>query len=215
VCVLAREEGFEVEPGITSTVWTARRVVGDHCADIGYEPEANPLVILDLDGDGSADAFAEAPCPDGCDPSPAGATDLNGDGVNEIIVAMQPFSIMDYQVFVLTPERTLTVAEVSGEGHIEADFEAGKAAVFSSGGDEGNAASVRCENWPGPDTGIIQTTSFHAVDTPEPTQIHVTTLQLQGTAFVVVDRRDDEVAEAPPGLHTQAPACGFDWYLNG
>ncbi len=177
----------------------------------GYEPEANPFVAVDIDGDGDADASAEMPCPDGWNNSPAGTTDLNGDGINEILVNMQPFSMMDYQVFVLTPERTLTVAMVSGDGHIEADFEAGKPAVFSSGGDEGNAESVRCDGWPGTGTQITQTTSFHAVDTAEPT-VHVTTLELRGANFVVVDSRDQELADPPRNLHTVEPACGYDWY---
>lgn len=185
-------------------------MIDDRCADVGTA-EASPLIAIDLDGDRAADASAEMPCPFGCDPTPSGTTDLDGDGVHEILVNVQPFSIMDYQVFVVTPGEGLTVATVGGDGHVENGFDPGSAAVFSAGGDEGNSESVRCEGWPGADARIIQTTSFRPVDSDAPAEVHVTTLQLRGDTFIVLERIDFE-SEDPGDPHAFDPACGYDWY---
>ncbi len=215
VCVFDRLRNVAFQEGIDGTAWTAAPIIKGACADVGYQPQADPMVVVDIDGDGIADAYTEMPCRYGCHPSPFGATDLNGDGRNELIVNVQPFSIMDYMVFVITDDDDLVVATVTGDGHATNGFREGQPTVFSSGGDEGNAESVRCTGWPGPDTQITQTTSYHPVDSPDPTEVGVTSLRLTGTTFMVVSREDLRV---PPGQnytgHSTEPACGLDWYRN-
>lgn len=213
VCVIARLDGVQFQEGATGNAWTAARVIDGKCADFGYEPDADPLVIVDVDGDGVADAFTKMPCEHGCDPSPVDSTDLNGDGRNELIVNMQPFSVMSYMLFVLTDDGSLVVARAGGDGPSASGFTAGRPAVFAGGGDEGYASSVSCANWPGPGTQITQTDTYRPIDVPEKgTQVSVTTVLLVGTTFEILGSDSYELApDVKFDGHSNTPACGFDW----
>lgn len=213
VCVIGQMNAV-FEEGVRGHVWTASRAVDGECAALGDGTTEDPLVIADVDGDGLADAFTPMRCRYGCTPYPTDTTDLNGDARSELIVNVQPFSIMDYQVFVLTDDGRLAAASVGGDGHPANGFDPGRPAVFTSGGDEGSAGSIRCANWPGPGTQLTQTNTYHPVDSPKPTEVHVTTLILIDDNFLVMGRDDYELdPDVPFTGHTQDPACGIDWYL--
>lgn len=216
VCDPRRRAGIDfLGDGVLGAAWTGQlALAGGRCPDYPWSENSRWIVAVDVTGDRLADSFTGIRCPYGCDPYPSATTDLNGDGRRELIVNVQPFSIMDYWVFVLTDDGGLAPATVGDAGHPANGFDPGLPAVFTSGGDEGSAGSISCTNWPGPGTRLTQINTYHPVDSPKPMEVHVTTVILVGTTFQVVERDDYELdPDVPFTGHTVKPTCGVDWYV--
>jgi hypothetical protein len=131
--------------GIPSTAWTGYPVNGE-----GRCPR-NPgwQVAVDVTGDGSADAAwgpIESCRYTGC--APLGATDLDADGDQELVIHTL-FSIIDHVYFSVRPGNEVPyVIEpilVAEPGHPAAGIQPGAPLITSAAGDAGYAGWIRCE----------------------------------------------------------------------
>jgi hypothetical protein len=202
--------------GADGTAWVGTRLTSNGCPD---EFSGDSIVAVDVDGDGSAESWAGplARCV-GC--SPFAITDLNGDGMQELVVTLQYSSVTEYTLFSLQsdgsggpPElRQVTVAE---PGSLP-EFRAGKPVSFWIGGDEGFTASIRCENYPS-DPVLIVTTGDHPIEGPgSETRTIVSTrlvLRTDGTISVVgTDRFTEPSATDPSAASFTRRACGITFW---
>ena len=218
VCRAERLGGLDILPGGgREAAWTGYLVKED-----GTCPDRNPtsqtwMVAIDAGGDGVADTWTVFPsgnCPYvGC--FPLGATDLNADGDGELIIT-SGFSIQDQTYFAIeTGEGGASIAPifVASPGHPQAGITGGAPLVTSSGGDEGSAAWIRCEGYPGSPV-LVFTSVSSVVDSEQPADWHEVKLRLEADGmFHVVDATD---LSLPPGddpglIRSHAPACGVDF----
>ena len=177
------------------------------------------VVVADLEGDGRADMWSDLPwrCYTLC--TPYDATDLDGDGAEELVVA-DYFSIMDYYVMRVEEYpsggmdiRAVVVAE---PGHAPADLEAGEPLHISAGGDAGYGSSITCDGFPDSPV-IVWSWAWSPVESEQPKEVHITRLQLQADGlFHVIGTNDYTVPwDESTGIGDQtAPACGVDWHPN-
>lgn len=179
--------------------------------------DAVNVVAMDLDADGLADVSYGPlePCPATC--SAFDATDLDGDGSDELVVTSF-FSIMDYYLFALRPnaggDLQIEPVLVADPGHEPASIVAGEPLRIDAGGDEGYGSHIRCEGYPIAPV-IVWAWSLSVVDGAAATEVHETRIQLQSDGlFHVVGTNDYTVpAGEPTGLgEFTARACGVDWH---
>lgn len=140
------------------------------------QPRADAYVAAaDRDDDGTADAWTHLPWECNVLCVPYDATDLDGNGSEELIVASY-FSIMDYYVLGLKPVggtlelRPLLVAE---RGHEPADLIAGEPLRIDAGGDAGYGSQIECEAYSGAPV-LIWSWSNGPVDNNGPREVHIT-----------------------------------------
>jgi hypothetical protein len=151
LCSIERLGGVEwFGDGTEGTAWTGTRV--DDRGRCGRE-STDSVIAGDLDGDGTADTWTGI---DGCTQcAPWGATDLDGNGTEELVVMLfadlQPtfafyFAVPDglprssgiYRIFLEGPG--LSEVGLGPEGSV---------AVQAGGGEEGlSANAIRCEGYP-------------------------------------------------------------------
>jgi hypothetical protein len=177
------------------------------------------LVAADHTGDGLADSWIDLPwaCDVFC--SPFDAADLDGDGSEELIVASY-FSIMDYYVLDLVPnasgEPVIRPVLVAESGHAPADLIAGEPLRIDAGGDAGYGSAIWCDNFPD-DPVIVWAWVLGVVDSDQPSEVHITRLQVQSDGMVHVVGTNDYTIPASEywgyGDRTE-PACGVDFHPN-
>jgi hypothetical protein len=176
------------------------------------------LLAVDHTGDRLADSWLDLPfvCSNLC--APFDATDLDGNGSEELVVASY-FSIMDFYIFAVGPDTqgSVVVAPILvGEpGHGPAGIKAGHPLRIDAGGDEGYGSSIRCEAYPSAPV-IVWAWSWAPVESQQAREVHITRIQLQGDGvFHVIGTNDYTVpAGTPTGVHIETgPACGVDWYF--
>jgi Tol biopolymer transport system component len=182
-----------------------------------YPQPGSYVVAEDHTADGVADSWLDLPWTCDVDCIPYDATDLDGDGSEELIVASY-FSIVDYHVLRLRPDaggalqiRPLLLAE---PGHAPAGLVAGEPFRIDAGGDEGYGSQIECEGYPGAPI-LIWSWSNQPVETNRPREVHITRLQLQADGlFHVIATNDYTVpADQPSGIQAWTqPACGVDWH---
>src|SRR4051812_47058922 len=134
--------------GADGTAWVGSRLQGGGCPGALSEER---VVAVDVDGDGVADSWAGplARCV-GC--SPFAVTDLNGDGMRELVVTQEYGAVTDYALFWLEGNwgdgpptlQPVTMAEAGGLPGLHE----GKPVTLVAGGDEGFVSSIRCEGYP-------------------------------------------------------------------
>jgi TolB protein len=213
LCRLSSLPGIDfLGDGTNGTAWVGTQLEGGSCPP---EFRGERIVAVDVDGDGSAESWAGplARC-EGC--SPFAVTDLNGDGVMELVVTLRYAAVTEYTLFSLQPVprdgppelHQVTVAE---PGSLPS-FRATKPVSLLAGGDEGFSSSVRCEGYPGHPIMIVTQTD-QPVDAVGPRQVSEVRLTMQGDGTIAVIG-SNEYSEAPtaPSHSFTGRACGVDFW---
>lgn len=204
--------------GTDGNAWTAVPVKDDGTCPEHPAPDRY-LLAVDHTGDEVADSWMDLPfeCWNFC--PPFDATDLDGNRTEELIV-VNSFSIMDFSVFAVRPSENgdLRVEPilVAPPGHEPAGISAGEPLRIDAGGDAGYGSSIECEGYPSAPV-IVWSWSYSEIDSDEPTEVHVTRIELQADGlFHVIDTNDFTV---PAGVSTgiggqyeTGPQCGVDWW---
>ena len=206
--------------GADGNAWTAVHLEDDGtCPGRGAPAADRWLLAVDHTGDRISDSWIDLPfeCSNLC--APLDATDLDGNGTEELII-VNSFSIMDYSVFAVRPstDGDLRVEPilVAAPGHRPAQIVAGEPLRISAGGDAGYGSSIECEGYPSAPV-IVWSWSYAEIDGDEATEVHVARIELQPDGlFHVIDTNDYTVpAGEPSGIadpYELGPQCGVDWY---
>jgi hypothetical protein len=217
VCQVQRLGGLNlVDDGQPDAAWTGFMV-----NDAGECPERNIdaqrwIVAIDVTGDGLADASTENPmvnCPYvSC--WPVGATDLDADGDEELVVTTG-FSIQDQGYFSVSGSGgkvSIAPILVAAPGHPAGGVEPDEPLSTETGGDAGYSAWVRCESYPASPI-IVYAWAFADLDEKRDTEWHQVKLNLGNDGvFHVVDATDLWLPprERPDWILSDGPACGLD-----
>jgi len=203
--------------GTDGAAWTGTRLTdGGRCPS---SLDAPYIVAVDLDGDGSAESAGQ-PLSGSCLLcGPFDTTDLNNDGVLELVVLDEASSTPSYSLYevsVPTSERSPGVYAIFAEppGAPRMNLIAREPVRFIVGGDEGFSGSLRCEEGNGSPI-ITYTWVQGAVDAKTDLDVDITRLKLQedgSLRILSIDSfsvsRDTNI----PDLITTRPACGVDFY---
>lgn len=201
--------------GTAGSAWTATTGTDDgRCK----RNEHSYLVAVDVTGDGVADA-SWGPLEWCFFCLPTGATDLDGDGDDELVVLAQGGSVVEYLVFSAAEASDGSVAFgpllVAAPGNREGDLRAGEPLAIRAGGDEGFGAAVACEAYPEAPV-LVVAWSNHPVEGPgsETSEVHVTRLVLREDAFHVIDALNTNQptdASLPDVFSSGREACGLEF----
>ncbi len=220
VCFAERLGGIDfLGDGTDGNAWTGVPVRDDGTCPRYASPDRY-ILAADHTGDGVADSWIDFPfeCWNWC--PPYDATDLDGNGADELIV-VNSFSIMDYHFFAIrrdvNGDPRLEPILVAEPGHEPAGITAGEPLRIDAGGDAGYNSTIECEGYPS-EPAIVWSWSNWVIETDQPQEVHVTRLELQPDGlFHVVDTNDYEVpAREPTGVGFQPEIgrqCDVDWYL--
>lgn len=215
LCNLESLSGIDfLGDGANGTAWVGTRLATDGSCPSSYEGRS--IVAADVDGDGSAESWAGplAPCYV-C--RPFDTTDLNADGVLELVVWLQSDVFAEYRVFSLQPVpgdgppelRQSTVAEPG----LLPDFRPGKPVSLWAGGDAGVGDYISCEGYPAHPV-LIFTESVSVIDGPKSSQVTVVRLALRadGTMEVIgSDSYTDPGTNDAPDYAFTGSACGVEF----
>lgn len=214
VCDVKRLQGIDLlGDGSDGTAWTATAL--GHSRKCPREIEDSYLVAVDVTGDGEADASWEAlrhcvAC------KPYAATDLDGDGSEELVVVMQGGSVTQYGVFDATVSGgsvELDPVRVDEPGDRKGGFAAGDIASIWVGGDEGFSGKFACENYP-EDPVLVFGWRNHPVEGPDAdvTEVHIVRLTLRDGVFEVDAFNTEQPTDdpMPGGFPTGTQGCGID-----
>jgi Tol biopolymer transport system component len=216
LCDIERLGGIDWYGDSTSgAAWTGARVTPD-----GRCPEENTgeyVVAADLDGDGEAEPGGMGFLSSCLFCHPYATTDLDADGVLELVVLEEGSSTPSYSLYevsVPTSERSPGIYNlfVAPPGHPEARIRPGEPLRILTGGDEGFAGWVGCDGRGG--ELILQVTwRDHPIE-GDIQEVHETDLALRHGIFQVVASRDYELpVGAPVPRASDEPACGVDWQI--
>jgi hypothetical protein len=197
--------------GTEGKAWTGFRLTEEGTCSNDFELG---LVVVDVTGDGSADAVSE-PLEFCQFCRPFAPLDFDADGDDELVVLLDGGTVSSFLVYtVTTTEGVPTVAPllIAPPGHPAAGRVPGDPFRISSGGDEGYSAWVRCEGFP--TAPVLVNTWRDAPIDGDVMEVHETAFVLREGAFHVVDTTDYEapVSDPIPNV-SDAPACGVDWQL--
>jgi hypothetical protein len=219
VCFTQRLGGIDhIGDGTDGNAWTAVPAKDDETCP-RYPAPDEYLLAVDHTGDRVADSWIDLPfeCANWC--PPFDATDLDGNGTEELIV-VNSFSIMGYSFFGVRPNAVgdLQVEPILAAvpGHEPAGISAGEPLQIDAGGDAGYSSAIECDGYPSAPV-IVWSWSFAEIDSDEPTEVHVTRIELQPDGlFHVIATNDFTVpAREPTGVanaYQLGPQCGVDWY---
>lgn len=201
--------------GAPGAAWTGARAGEDgRCPADG---SGEYVVAADLDGDGVAEPGGMGFLASCLFCRPYATTDLNGDGVLELVVAEEASSTVSYsihEVSLPTSERSPGIYNlfVAAPGAPNANVPAGEPLRLVVGGDEGFSGGIRCERFP--EAPVLVYTWFSGqVDADTDLEVHTTRIQLgEDGAFHVLASEDSTAPrDAPPEVPTE-PACDIDWH---
>ena len=199
--------------GTAGTAWVGGRLAANgSCPD---EYLGDSVVAVDVDGDGLAESWAALTHCVGC--SPYSLTDLNGDGIQELVVTMQFSATTEYTVFSLQPGgpgvgppvlEQVRVAEPGAPPFLRP----GRPLTFWSGGDAGFIAWIHCEGYP-QNPVLVITETQRPIEGPGSDVRQVDTARLvlrtDGTAEVIGSDSYTEPATSASNVFT-GRACGLD-----
>jgi len=206
--------------GTDGNAWTAVHLEDDGtCPGRGAPAVDKWLLAVDHTGDAIADSWIDLPfeCANLC--APFDATDLDGNGTEELIV-VNSFSIMSYRFFAVRPSANgdLQVEPilVAAPGHEPAQISAGEPLWIDAGGDAGYGSAIECEGYPSAPV-IVWSWTFAEVDSDGPAEVHVTRIELRPDGlFHVIDTNDFTVPDrGQSGIadpYELRPQCGVDWW---
>jgi dipeptidyl aminopeptidase/acylaminoacyl peptidase len=220
LCDVSRMGGIDfLGDGTLGSAWTGIPVRdGGTCPKLALPAEGYGVAV-DFTGDGTADDWSRTI--DYCIAcGPLDATDLNGDGTEELIVVGQLWSVPDYGVYVVTGSPAdgsarLERVRVAAPGHPEAGYEPGAFLTLSAGGDAGISDYISCEGYP--DSPVLtQVNSFHPPDGPgsETRTVSITrfVFESDGPARVVGAETFEQPTDQPvPYANQGGKACGVDF----
>lgn len=193
--------------GTDGTAWAGTKARPDGTCPPGGTDTA--VVAYDSTGDGRADVFdpyGMAYCI-GCEPF--GTTDLNGDGIDELVVLSQGGSEIQYELFqadIREGNVWFGPVFIAGPGDPDWGFKTDGPFTFWAGGDEGRAEFVECTGDGG--TTLVLTQRRAPIDGHTIT-IHETRLQMVGTAMQVVGTSETTGQVGDPLPHENTgPTCG-------
>jgi TolB protein len=195
-----------------------RAFVATRTGDTGRCPtgEGGPQVLaVDVTGDGLADAsYGPLECDWFC--SAFSAPDVNGDGVDEILIQNVQFSIAGLQLFAVVDDADIPTVEpvtIAPPGDPEGGLEPGAIAQLWLGGDAFSLSTLRCGTLDTPDGPGIIFTEAESVphDSPDAEwHAHEVTFALRNTELHVIDVRDftEPVSTDAPSFQSGQRLCG-------
>jgi hypothetical protein len=197
------------------TAWTGAPVTeAGRCSN---QTDDRYVVAVDFTGDALADDVWRALehcflC------EPYAATDLDGDGDDELIVLESGGTTPRFDLFDLDPmdeQARIRPVTVAPPGDAAAGFPAGDAAHIVTGGDEGFTGFVSCEGYPD-DPRIVVAWADGPVDGPgaDWRDTHVARLILEDGVVRVVQSSNDRArtdADLVYPFGVDDAACGVDW----
>jgi Tol biopolymer transport system component len=201
--------------GADGTAWTAAPLTDDgRCARRIHNTY---LVAVDYTGDGVADdSFRSLEWCADC--RPYAATDLDGDGDEELIVLEQYASTPQFGFFDVVDrngEPRLRPIIVAAPGNEDAGFPANEPLTVWTGGDEGFSGAVACQGYP-EDPELVAAWKDGPVEGPGSDLRRGFIVRLRfsnGVATIVgsqsVTQHQGETAPYPFG--SDGRACGVDW----
>jgi hypothetical protein len=207
-----------LDDGTAGSAWTGIRL--DEDGTCSRDPDVRHILAADHTGDRLADSWMDlsfecsALCP------PFAATDLDGNGTEELIVA-NLFSIMDFYLFAVRSNESgdfrLEPLLVAHPGHRPAGIEAGEPLRIDAGGDEGYSSSIECRGYPS-EPVIVWSWGYVPIDAGGPGEVHRTRIELQSDGmFHVVDSNDLRLpAGSDPEIAYQGDRgdqCGVYWWM--
>jgi hypothetical protein len=216
LCRLSSLRGIDfLGNGARGTAWVGTRLEGGSCPG-GYGGDR--IVAVDVDGNGAAESWAGplARCV-GC--SPFAVTDLNGDGVQELVVTQAYGAVTEYALFWLGANwgggpptlQPVTMAESGGLPGLHG----GKPITLVAGGDEGFVSSIRCEGYPAHPV-LVMTQGTHEIEGPDSGTETVKEVRLvyrdDGTMRVVGSDMRTEPVTADPSFRSTGRACGVAFW---
>jgi len=188
-------------------------------SDVGPCPnatEAFNVVAIDITGDGEADAsYGPVECQPAC--TTFAAPDIDGDGIDELLVQNVQFSIAGLKLFKIgvagiSDSPFLNPAIVAPPGDPAEGFDPGKEPQLWLGGDAFELDALRCES--GPDGRVLVATTAESRPHDSPDAVwfaHETTFMLgrDGTLTVIGTRDFQEPATSEsPSFATRGGLCG-------
>ncbi|MET0800687.1 MAG: hypothetical protein ABWZ53_05920 [Actinomycetota bacterium] len=209
LCSVERLGKVHYGPSDVGLVQLGTRVADGRCPTLGQA-----VLVADFQADGDADTWSRVTCRGACDPALSGASELNGDAWDEVVVSLQPSSTPAHKVFTITDAGEMRAVTVGPVGHPQGGFDPGDQAVLTTGGDEGFSGAVWCTGFPA-DPVIEVAWSFHPVDAGEPTKdLHRTRFALDDEGVLqLVDSADTVVPidSDLPGVGRDG-SCGVDLF---
>ena len=221
VCRAERLGGIDfLGDGVSGHAWTAVPLKEGETCRRSTEPE-DYILAVDHTGDADADTSIELPfdcTPPACPPH--AATDLDGNGTEELVVA-QHFSIMSFYFFAVRPDGNgglhVEPILVAPPGHPPAGIEPAEPLWIDAGGDAGYSSSIECEGYPS-DPVIVWSWEYAEIDSDAPREFHVTEIELGPDGmFHVAGRTDSSLpADTPAPIASQSELgrqCGVVWWF--
>jgi hypothetical protein len=170
-------------------------------------------VAADLDGDGSAEPGGMGFLEHCLFCRPFAATDLNADGVLELVVLEEASSTPSYSIYeasVPTSERSpgIYALFVAPPGYPAGGFPGGEPIRFSAGGDEGYSAAIDCEGYPEAPILVVAWSNYR-VDGDDTEDVYVTRLRLgdDGAFHVIAGEHSTQDVDDPLPIDPAGTAC--------
>jgi hypothetical protein len=214
VCDVTTVRG-QFTPGVGGTAYVATRAGDTACPDPG---DGMQVLAVDVTRDGLADtSYGPLECDRWC--SAFAAPDVDGDGLDEVLVQNIEFSVQGLHLFDVVARGAdvqtspVTVEPPGDPAASYPGFDGSGPPQFWIGGDGFGADALRCEATADGRVLISSTAQMVPPDAPDSVwRVHETTFLLQGDVLHVVSARDYEEPSFPePGQSfTRTTGCGAD-----
>jgi Tol biopolymer transport system component len=202
--------------GSNDTVWVGMPARDGHCGDLA---EGTAFVAMDDTGDGLVDgSYVGLHHCMAC--RAYAATDLDGDGIPELIVLIQGSATPTYGIYeaIIGPnmEPSSGLVPVSMTSDAPAmGLSAGDALTVTAGGDEGYSFAIGCEGFPTSPV-LVQWRSEHPIEGPgsDVRDIYMTKLRVAAETATVIDSQHatQSTNDPQPFDSLNSTGCGVRWF---